>query len=300
MTELIDSLEGLRTRLGTRATDGEHSTPRRPRVVVMTMGALHDGHLELVRAGRAWLGNRGLGPRDAEFVVTVFVNPLQFSDPSDLAKYPRTLDDDVALCRSEGVDVVFAPSVDEMYPDGDPLITVDPGVLGETLEGISRPGHFRGMLTVVNRLLMVTAPTAAMFGEKDYQQLALIRRMVADLLIPTHIVGVPTVREADGLAMSSRNRRLSARDRAAAIAVPQSLERVRAALESGASAEFAADDASRWLAAQPLVDEVDYLAVRSTQFEAPPRAGEARALVAAVVGGVRLIDNVRVTIPQAR
>ena len=288
MTEVIDSIAALRARLD------------RPRLVVMTMGALHEGHLELVRAGRQWLATQGLAPGECEVVVTVFVNPLQFTDATDLASYPRTLDDDVALCRHEGVDVVFAPSAGEMYPHGDPVVTVDPGALGDELEGASRPGHFRGMLTVVNRLLMLTGPTAAAFGEKDFQQLALIRQMVADLLIPVTIVGVPTVREPDGLAMSSRNRRLGA-GRAAAAAIPAALERVRVLLEtdSGVDVEGASASVARWLADQPGVDSVDYLEVRSNGLGTAPSGGEARALVAAVVGGVRLLDNVRVTIGEA-
>jgi len=289
MTEVIDSIAALRARLD------------RPRLVVMTMGALHEGHLELVRAGRNWLATQGLPPAECDVVVTVFVNPLQFPDATDLAAYPRTLDDDVALCRDEGVDVVFAPSVDEMYPHGDPVVTVDPVVLGKELEGASRPGHFRGMLTVVNRLLMLTTPTAAAFGEKDFQQLALIRQMVADLLIPVTIVGVPTVREYDGLAMSSRNRRLGA-GRAPAGAIPVALERLRASLavDDAPDVEAASASVARWLADQPGIDSVDYLAVRSNGLGPAPIVGEARALVAAVVSGVRLIDNEPVTIGQAQ
>ncbi|CAB4963781.1 MAG: pantoate--beta-alanine ligase [Actinobacteria bacterium] len=288
MTEVIDSIAALRAR------------PHGPRLVVMTMGALHEGHLELVRAGRQWFAAQGLSPAECEVVVTVFVNPLQFPDATDLAAYPRTLDADVALCRNEGVDVVFAPSVEEMYPHGDPVVTIDPGPLGDDLEGAARPGHFRGMLTVVNRLLMLTGPAAAAFGEKDFQQLALIRQMVADLLIPVAIVGVPTVREPDLLAMSSRNRRLGA-GRASAVAIPAALERLRTSLAAGAGIDVDAESASvaRWLAAQPGVDSVDYLVVRSEGLGPAPSGGEARALVAAVVGGVRLLDNVRVTIGEA-
>ena len=276
MTEVIGTIAELRSRL----------VPGRPRVVVMTMGALHEGHLQLVRAAREWASGQALD--DAEVVVTIFVNPLQFNNADDLARYPRTLDSDVAMCAAEGVDVVFAPTALEMYPHGVPLITVDPGALGDVLEGASRPGHFRGMLTVVNRLLMLTSPTAAMFGEKDYQQLTLIRQMVRDLLIPVEIVAVPTVREPDGLAMSSRNRRLSESGRAGAIAVPESLAMVKA----GTSA----DEAAAWLADQPAIEEVDYLVVRSADLGENVDNGPARVLVAAVVDGVRLIDNIEVTI----
>ncbi len=276
MTDLIGTIADLRTRLAVG----------RPRVVVMTMGALHEGHLQLMRAAREWAADRGLD--DAEVVVTIFVNPLQFNNADDLARYPRTLDSDVAMCAAERVDVVFAPTAQEMYPNGDPIVTVDPGALGDVLEGSSRPGHFRGMLTVVNRLLMLTTPTAAMFGEKDYQQLTLIRHMVRDLLIPVEIVAVPTVREPDGLAMSSRNRRLSETGRAGAIAVPQALAMVKA----GSSAE----EAATWLADQPAIEQVDYLVVRSPELSANVSHGPARVLVAAVVDGVRLLDNEEVTI----
>ena len=299
MTDVITTVADLRERLGAGPLDPDAQSSHRPRVVVMTMGALHEGHLELVRAAAAWLGNRGLGPGDADVILTDFVNPLQFSDSADLAKYPRTLDEDIALCRAAGVDVVFAPTVDEMYPSGDPQITVDPGELGEILEGQSRPGHFRGMLTVVNRLLMLTEPAAAMFGEKDYQQLTLIRRMVDDLLIPVHIVGVPTVREDDGLAMSSRNRRLSAKGRLAAAAVPLTLSKVQSMVAEGVPAHDAAVQAEEWLAEQPGIASVDYLAVTDAGLGEPPVRGEGRVLVAAVVDGVRLIDNGPVMIGES-
>jgi len=276
VTELIGTIADLRTRLA----------PGRPRVVVMTMGALHEGHLQLMRAAREWAAGQAL--EDAELVVTIFVNPLQFNNADDLARYPRTLESDVAMCAAAGVDVVFAPTAHEMYPNGDPMVTVDPGALGDVLEGSSRPGHFRGMLTVVNRLLMITTPTAAMFGEKDYQQLTLIRQMVRDLLIPVEIVAVPTVREPDGLAMSSRNRRLSESGRAGAVAVPQALAMVKA----GSTPE----EAAAWLADQPAIEQVDYLVVRSTDLSANVSHGPARVLVAAVVDGVRLLDNEDVTI----
>ena len=299
MTDVITTVADLRERLGTGPLDADAPSFRRPCVVVMTMGALHEGHLELVRAATAWLGNRGLGPGDADVVLTDFVNPLQFSDGADLAKYPRTLDEDIALCRAAGVDIVFAPTVDEMYPSGDPQVTIDPGELGAILEGQSRPGHFRGMLTVVNRLMMLIEPAAAMFGEKDYQQLTLIRRMVDDLLIPVHVVGVPTVREDDGLAMSSRNRRLSTKGRHAASAVPLSLRKVESMLADGVPPRDAAARAQDWLAEQPGISSVDYLEVTDVALGEPPARGEARVLVAAVVDGVRLIDNGAVMIGES-
>ncbi|MFJ6100766.1 pantoate--beta-alanine ligase [Streptomyces sp. NPDC092359] len=188
-----------------------------PRAVVMTMGALHEGHATLIRAARERAGERGT------VVVTVFVNPLQFGAGEDLDRYPRTLEADLALAVGAGADAVFAPSVDEVYPGGEPQVRITAGPMGERLEGASRPGHFDGMLTVVAKLLHLTAPDLALFGQKDAQQLALIRRMVRDLNFPVEIVGVPTVREDDGLALSSRNRYLSAGERRTALALSGAL-----------------------------------------------------------------------------
>ena len=288
---VITTIDSLRARLGT----GCASVAGVTRAVVMTMGALHDGHAALMHEARRWLREHAHDPEHAEVVATVFVNPLQFNDPDDLASYPRTMSEDIALCSAAGVDVVFAPTVNEMYPDGDPQITVVAGALGDDLDGAHRPGHFTGMLTVVNRLLMLTHPAAAFFGEKDYQQLALIQRMVADLLIPVQIVGVPTVRDADGLALSSRNRRLGDA-RVHALAVPRTLEHVQRLLDEGRSADAAAAEAATWLQSQPEIEQVDYVAVRAPHLGAAPMSGEGRALVAAHVGGVRLIDNCAVLI----
>ncbi|MFJ9612282.1 pantoate--beta-alanine ligase [Streptomyces noursei] len=193
--------------------------PRRSgvRAVVMTMGALHEGHAVLVRAARERVGPQG------QVVVTVFVNPLQFGAGEDLDRYPRTLDEDVLLAARAGADAVFAPSVDEVYPGGEPQVRVSAGPMGTVLEGASRPGHFDGVLTVVAKLLHLTAPDLAFFGEKDAQQLAVIRRMAADLNFPVEVVGVPTVREADGLARSSRNRYLSGPERRTALALSAAL-----------------------------------------------------------------------------
>jgi pantoate--beta-alanine ligase len=246
--------------------------------VVMTMGALHAGHRQLMRAAK----------ERAEFVVvTIFVNPLQFGPNEDYDKYPRALAADVEACRAEGVDLVFAPSRDEMYPGGAPSITMNAGPLGEILEGASRPGHFAGMLTVVQKLLMLTRAEVAFFGEKDYQQLALIRRMVQDLELDVEIVGVPTVREADGLALSSRNRYLSPAERRAALALSQ-------ALREGAThrdAESVLRSATKILDEEPGI-RVDYLALTGPDLGEPPADGPARLLVAAKVGSTRLIDNV--------
>src|SRR3954470_20605439 len=176
--------------------------------VVMTMGALHEGHASLLRAAR----------KDADHVImTLFVNPLQFGPNEDFDRYPRTLERDLEIAAAEGVDLVFAPSTREMSPHGEPLVRVNPGPLGEILEGASRPGFFHGVLTVVLKLLQLTRGDLTFFGEKDYQQLALVRRMAGDLEVPVDIVGVPTVREPDGLALSSRNRYLDAAERRTAL-----------------------------------------------------------------------------------
>ncbi|MFD0551275.1 pantoate--beta-alanine ligase [Streptomyces rectiviolaceus] len=206
MTSLVHTAEPLRT----RARAGR-------RVVVMTMGALHEGHATLIRTARRIAGAEG------EVVVTVFVNPLQFGAGEDLDRYPRTLDADVKIAEQEGADFVFAPSVDEVYPGGEPQVRISAGPMGALLEGATRPGHFDGMLTVVAKLLHLTRPDVALYGQKDAQQLALIRRMVRDLNFGVEIVGVPTVREDDGLALSSRNRYLSPDERRTALALSQAL-----------------------------------------------------------------------------
>ncbi|MYS74015.1 pantoate--beta-alanine ligase, partial [Streptomyces sp. SID5926] len=200
-------------------TAGElHARVRRGRrAVVMTMGALHEGHATLIRTARDIAGP------DGEVVVTVFVNPLQFGAGEDLDRYPRTLDADLEIAGRAGADAVFAPAVDEVYPGGEPQVRVTAGPMGERLEGASRPGHFDGMLTVVAKLLHLTRPDLALYGQKDAQQLALIRRMVRDLNFGVEIVGVPTVREEDGLALSSRNRYLSTAERRTALALSQAL-----------------------------------------------------------------------------
>lgn len=195
----------------------ERAVPGSTTGVVMTMGALHEGHATLVRAARARVGAEGL------VVVTVFVNPLQFGAGEDLDRYPRTLEADLAVAEAAGADLVFAPSAEEVYPGGEPQVRLSAGPMGGRLEGAVRPGHFDGMLTVVAKLLHLTRPDVAFYGQKDAQQLALIRRMVRDLNFGVDIVGVPTVREADGLALSSRNRYLSAAERRTALALSRAL-----------------------------------------------------------------------------
>jgi pantoate--beta-alanine ligase len=254
--------------------------------LVPTMGALHDGHGALLRLARQRVG-------DGPVVASIFVNPLQFAAGEDLDRYPRSLEADLEACERQGVDIVFAPTVAEVYPDGDPLVTVDPGSLAADLEGESRPGHFRGVLTVVAKLFGLTRPDLAVFGEKDYQQLVLIRRMSRDLCLGVDVVGATTVREPDGLALSSRNRFLDADARSRAAVLSRALRAAADQASSGVEAARAA--APRELEREPTV-EVDYLAIRTPDLgELPDRGGEgptdARILVAARVGGTRLIDN---------
>ncbi len=252
--------------------------------LVPTMGALHEGHLELVR--RAKRTNQLV-------IVSIFVNPLQFGAGEDLDKYPRTLDADVELLRAEGVEIVFAPSAAEMYPGGS-RTTVHPGPLGAELEGAVRPGHFAGMLTVVAKLLQIAAPHEAFFGEKDYQQLTLIRQMVRDLNFDVDIVPVATVREPDGLALSSRNRYLDPAQRKLATVLSAALVAGRHAGGLGPDGVLAA--AHSVLSAAPDID-LDYLELRASDL-GPVRAdgGNARLLIAARVGTTRLIDNMAVSL----
>jgi pantoate--beta-alanine ligase len=251
--------------------------------VVMTMGALHSGHTRLLRAAR----------EQADHVVmTLFVNPLQFGPNEDFGRYPRTFERDLEIAAAEGVDVVFAPSPAEMYPNGEPAVRVSPGPLGEVLEGASRPGFFHGVLTVVLKLLHLTRPDVAYFGEKDYQQLILIRSMVRDLDLEIEIRGVPTVREPDGLALSSRNRYLAPSERETALVLSRGL-RAGADAATGPDATLAA---ARKELEQIRGLDVDYLVLTDPDLGPPPEHGPARLLVAARVGTTRLIDNVPVEI----
>jgi pantoate--beta-alanine ligase len=253
--------------------------------VVMTMGALHDGHLALIRAARV---------AAKTVIVTIFVNPLQFGPHEDFDRYPRPLDADIRLCEDADVDIVFAPPADEVYPGGKPMVSVNPGAMGDLLEGVFRPGFFTGVLTVVNKMLNLTAPDIAFFGQKDAQQLALIRRMVLDFDLPVEIVGVPTVRDPDGLAGSSRNRYLSTEERAVALALSRALAEGSARTAAGqirAAARGVLDDAAK--ADPPL--SVDYVAlVDPADFRevADDYTGDSILAIAARVGGTRLIDNV--------
>lgn len=259
----------------------------RPRAVVMTMGALHDGHAQLVREARDQVGEAG------RVIVTIFVNPTQFGPNEDFAKYPRTLDADLEVCAHAGADTVFTPTTDDIYGSG-AAVTIDPGPLGGVLEGAVRPGHFSGMLTVVAKLLHIVDPQLALFGEKDYQQLTLIRRMVGDLDMPVTVVPVPTVREADGLARSSRNRYLSSDERELAAALPRALSMV---VEHAERADAASAIALGLQALDRPGIVVDYLTITDPDL-GPVVVGPGRALAAIRIGSTRLIDNMAVQVRQ--
>ena len=255
--------------------------------LVPTMGALHAGHAALLREGRS---------HGEALVASIFVNPTQFGPNEDFDRYPRSFDDDLEICARERVDVVFAPDVDEVYPGGDPAVTVDPGPLGAELEGAVRPTHFRGVLTVVAKLFGMVRPDVAVFGQKDYQQLVLIEQMVRDLAMGVTVLGGETVREADGLALSSRNRYLTPAQRQSALALSRGLRAGAEAATGGGDAVLAA--------AHAVLDraegvDVDYLALRTPDLGASPEAGPARLLVAARVGHTRLIDNLPLTLAAA-
>ncbi len=267
--------------------------------LVPTMGALHEGHAQLARTAVA---------QNDVVAATIFVNPLQFGEAADLERYPRTLDADLALLDAEGVDLAFAPGVEEVYPGGAPLVRITAGPLGEKWEGASRPGHFDGALTVVAKLLHYGIPGAglpgggqpayrAYFGQKDAQQLALVQRMVADLNFPVEIVPVPIVRSADGLALSSRNRFLSEDQREAALVLSRALRLIEE--RANAHEPLDIESAQALVRSQPLV-ELDYFEVVDPRTLEPlaencrdtPFRGEGLAIIAATVGPVRLIDNV--------
>jgi pantoate--beta-alanine ligase len=257
--------------------------------LVPTMGSLHEGHLSLVRRAAA----------ECDVVaVTIFVNPLQFGSAEDLASYPRDLERDVDLAATAGAEVLFAPTVEEMYPEP-PAVAFDVGPLGDVLEGASRPGHFAGVATVVAKLFNLAGAARAYFGEKDWQQLLVVRRLVADLSFPVEVTGCPTVREPDGLACSSRNVRLSADERAAATALHRALVTAAAAVEEGErDATRLGQVMAEVVKGERLVD-LDYATVVRAGDLGPVDAleGHLRVLVAAWVGGTRLIDNVGVTVP---
>jgi pantoate--beta-alanine ligase len=276
MTSLVTNRQEL---------DGATAIPMTT-AVVMTMGALHDGHGQLMREARMRVGTQG------RVIVTDFVNPTQFGAGEDFDRYPRTLDADMEVCARNGVDIVFAPAVSEIYGSSESGIYVDPGSRGSILEGKSRPGHFAGVLTVVAKLMHITRPDVALFGEKDYQQLVLIRDMMSALDFRVVVVGVPTVRESDGLAMSSRNRYLSDRARARSATIPLALAAGKAAAHAGADAAVAAT--RDVLVAEGM--DIDYVACTDESLNEPIPGAPGRLLLAVVVDGTRLIDNVPVEV----
>ena len=278
--DVIETTAGCRTLLDSARAAG------RTVGLVPTMGALHEGHRSLLAAARDRCG----------FVaMTLFVNPLQFGQAGDLLAYPRTLEADLEVAERAGCDVVFQPAVPEMYPAGEPEVTVDPGPLADRLEGAERPGHFDGVATVVAKLFAAAGPCRAYFGLKDFQQLAVVRRMACDLCLPVDVVGCPIVREPDGLALSSRNVRLSDTERSAAQALSRALAAGRSAVVAGERDGAAVRNAMCAVTDQePLVD-LDYaVAVDATTLDEVTTIADpstVRLLIAATVGPVRLIDN---------
>lgn len=254
--------------------------------LVPTMGALHDGHRQLMRTARRLPGT--------VLAASIFVNPLQFGPNEDFDRYPRPLEQDLNACEEERVELVFTPSREDMYPGG-PEVTVHPGPLADELEGVSRPGHFAGVLTVVAKLFNIIRPDYAVFGEKDYQQLTLIRKLVRDLNHDVKVIGVPVVRDADGLARSSRNAYLDADQRTAAVTLSAAL--TAGARVSAGGGELVLDSARAVLEKEPQI-EVDYLELRGTDLGPAPSHGDARLLVAARVGTTRLIDNTQVLLGE--
>jgi len=280
---LLETIADLR-----RACDRAGTQGRRVGLVP-TMGSLHEGHRSLMRAARAECD---------VVVVTIFVNPLQFGAGEDLGTYPRDLSGDTAVCEREGVDLVFAPSVAEMYPGGPPLTTVHVAGLTDDLCGAARPTHFDGVATVVTKLFAATSPCRAYFGRKDAQQLAVITRLVADLNLPVDVVGCPIVREPDGLALSSRNAYLSADERRSALVLSHALERAAAATVAGERDAGALVDLVRGLVAREPAVDLEYVEARALADLHPVEVldGEILVAVAARVGTTRLIDNVTLTI----
>ena len=255
---------------------------------VPTLGYLHDGHLSLVRAAKE---------QNEHMVASIFVNPAQFNNPDDFERYPRDDEGDLAQLRELGVDAVFMPSVEEMYPGGQST-SVDVAEVSERLEGEHRPGHFRGVTTVVAKLFNVVQPTRAYFGRKDAQQLIVIRRMVRDLHMGVEIVAMPTVREADGLAMSSRNVRLSRAEREAALVLSKALRLAAQCWQGGERSAARIRDELRSLISEEPLARVDYVSVADieTLQELDSIKGEALVSLAVHIGDVRLIDNI--TLPS--
>jgi pantoate--beta-alanine ligase len=279
--ELVESIEDLHRLLDPHRRRGAAIG------FVPTLGALHEGHASLVDRARR---------ENDVVVVSVFVNPTQFDDPGDLARYPRDIEADRAIAARAGADVVFAPAEEAIYPQGRPVVTVDPGALGAVLEGAARPGHFRGVATIVAKLLALVAPTAAYFGEKDYQQLVVVRQLVRDLSIPLVIVACPIVRDPDGLAISSRNAFLSTEERRAATVLYRALCAGSDAVHSGVTDARAIESTVRSVVASEPSVALEYAQiVADGHLESISAvAGTVVLLVAARVGQVRLIDNLRI------
>ena len=259
-----------------------------PIAAVLTMGALHQGHAELIRYAKA---NTPSGTR---VIASIFVNPTQFNNSSDLAEYPRTLDSDLDTLQSAGADAVFVPDVSQMYPNGlEVNPPLEPGAIGDVLEGKARPGHFRGMLTVVHRLLSITHANYSFFGEKDFQQLTLVKAMVAATKMPIEIIGVPTVRDEFGIALSSRNRRLSQQAVVHARLIPAAMKKASETFLNSGSVEDA-EAAGIAILEQSGKFEVEYFEIRSNDLVSPPTLNNARVFVAVNIEDVRLIDNLEI------
>ena len=259
-----------------------------PIATVFTMGALHAGHAQLVTYSKSHT------PSDTRIVATIFVNPTQFNSSTDLAQYPRTLEDDLEILASVGVAAVFVPSTSEMYPNGLAIdAPIEPGAVGEILEGKSRPGHFLGMLTVVHRLLEITHANYSFFGEKDFQQLTLVKEMIKQLGLPIEIIGVPTVRDGSGLALSSRNRRLSPAAFQKALSIPNAMQIVAEAFSNGAQKTEAEALGRKYLSDNEIID-LDYLEICAENLLDKPSETNARVFIAVTIAGVLLIDNLKI------
>jgi pantoate--beta-alanine ligase len=262
-----------------------------PVVTVFTMGALHSGHAKLIEVAKEYVAQNLNG--QGKVVVSIFVNPTQFNSPADLSNYPRTLDADLVICAAAGADVVFTPTASEMYPAGESKIGLTHYQIGNDLEGASRPGHFEGMLTVVTKLLNITKPIATFFGEKDFQQLVLVKQLVSDLNMEINVIGVPTVRDQDGFALSSRNKRLSETQRELASQIPATLTLLKHSISEGHDLTSAINIATEYLTNFPEI-KIDYLELRNQQLGKPSNTDSVRALIAVQIGEIRLIDNMTV------
>ena len=262
-----------------------------PVVTVFTMGALHSGHAKLIEVAKEYVAQNLNG--QGKVVVSIFVNPTQFNSPADLSNYPRTLDADLVICDAAGADAVFIPTASEMYPAGETKIGLTHYQIGNDLEGASRPGHFEGMLTVVTKLLNITKPVATFFGEKDFQQLVLVKQLVSDLNMEINVIGVPTVRDQDGFALSSRNKRLSQTQRELASQIPATLTLLKRSISEGHELTNAINIATEYLTNFPEI-KIDYLELRNQQLGKPSNTDSVRALIAVQIGEIRLIDNMTV------